>query len=218
MSANKDNADAQVLYWPGKLFSADDLRKHWNNQRELVLSRQTLITPLAQDELRAKGISIRREQTAANGDRPSRATAKRGWGCVQEHSDSVVDAALAAVAHEGMAFTPLAGAGRSPGGWLRAVGDWMAANVGAVLFCADATLSCCLANKVAGLRAAAVANGRQVGRAFASLGANTLVVEMPGQTFFEVRQILRAASAGRSSACPPEVAKILAELEGHAHR
>ena len=53
MSANQDNADAHVLHWSGKLLSADDLRKHWNSQRELVLSRQTLITPLALDELRA---------------------------------------------------------------------------------------------------------------------------------------------------------------------
>lgn len=215
MSANKDNADARVLHWPGKLFSAEDLRKHWKNQRELVLSRQTLITPLALDELRAKGVNIRRQQTAANG-REASGTAKAGWGCIQDNSDVVVAAALAAVAREGMAFIQLDSADSTPGARLQAVGGWVAANVGAVWFCADAPLHCCLAN-TAGLRAATVANSCQVARAFASLGANVLIVEMPGRTFFEVRQILRAAFTGQS-VCPADVAKLLGELQGHARR
>jgi hypothetical protein len=85
----------------------------------------------------------------------------------------------------------------------------------AVLFCADPCLACCLSNKVPGVRAAAVATVAQAVRALERLGANLLVVEPAGRTYFECRQILRLCRAG--AACPPEVAGILQELDGHAH-
>jgi hypothetical protein len=43
------------------------------------------------------------------------------------------------------------------------------------------------------------------------------VVEMPGRTFFEVRQILRTL-LGNGTTCPDGVACTLRELDGHAHR
>jgi hypothetical protein len=87
---------------------------------------------------------------------------------------------------------------------------------GAVVFCEDPGLVCCVANKVPGLRAAAVATVAQAARAKLTLGANLLAVEMPGRTYFEVRQILRAVCA--AGACPDTVACTLRELDGHAHR
>jgi hypothetical protein len=54
-------------------------------------------------------------------------------------------------------------------------------------------------------------------RATLSLAANLLAVEMPGRTFFEVRQILRTLIAA-PGACPGGVACTLRELDGHAHR
>ena len=77
-------------------------------------------------------------------------------------------------------------------------------------------LVCCVANKVPGLRAAAVTTVAQAARATHSLGANLLAVEMPGRTYFEVRQILRAVCG--AGACPDTVAGTLRELDGHAHR
>jgi ribose 5-phosphate isomerase RpiB len=85
------------------------------------------------------------------------------------------------------------------------------------VFCADPSLVCCVINKVAGLRAAAVATVAQAARATLTLGANVLAVEMPGRTFFEVRQILRTLLVGEVM-CPPGVACTLGELDGHAHR
>jgi hypothetical protein len=38
------------------------------------------------------------------------------------------------------------------------------------------------------------------------LGANLFAIEMPGRTFFEFRQMLKS------------IAKVLQELDGHAHR
>jgi ribose 5-phosphate isomerase RpiB len=87
-----------------------------------------------------------------------------------------------------------------------------------VVFCGDPGLVCCVANKVPGLRAAAAWTVTQAARAALALGANLVAVEMPGRTFFEVRQILRALCAGGGSGCPGDVARTLGELDGHAHR
>jgi hypothetical protein len=86
----------------------------------------------------------------------------------------------------------------------------------AVLFCRDACLACCIANKVPGVRAAAVGTVGQAARALEQLGANLLVVEMADRTYFECKEILRLCGVG--AACPPGVACILQELDGHAHR
>jgi hypothetical protein len=86
-----------------------------------------------------------------------------------------------------------------------------------VLFCTDAGLACCVANKVPGVRAVAVEGVGQAVRALQSLGANLLVVEMAGRTYYECRELLRLCRE-HPSACPPGLACVLEELDGHAHR
>ena len=88
---------------------------------------------------------------------------------------------------------------------------------GGVVFCHDPGLVCCVANKVPGLRAAAVTTVAQAARATLTLGANLLAVEMPGRTYFEMRQILRLLCDGRRPV-RHGVACTLQELDGHAHR
>jgi hypothetical protein len=75
-----------------------------------------------------------------------------------------------------------------------------------------------VANKVAGLRAVTAVTVGQAARATRTLGANLIAVEMPGRTFFEVRQILRTLCTSALPACPDGVACTLQELDGHAHR
>src|SRR5439155_4774171 len=104
--------------------------------------------------------------------------------------------------------------------WARALAECIASGPcrGGVVFCADPGLVCCVANKVAGLRAAAVTTVAQAGRAVLTLGPNLVAVEMPGRTFFEIRQILRVLCVPGESACPAGLACALQELDGHAHR
>jgi ribose 5-phosphate isomerase RpiB len=104
--------------------------------------------------------------------------------------------------------------------WARAVAEWIAAGEcqGGILFCEDPGLICCVANKVPGLRSVAVATVAQAVRATLTLGPNLVAVEMPGRTFFEVRQILRTLCAVGAPACPAGAACTLQELDGHAHR
>jgi ribose/galactose isomerase len=194
-----------TLCWPGRLLSADDLRRHLTGQREIVVAPRTIVTPLALDELRGKGVRIRREEQTA------RPNGNAAWAFAEETPDALVAAALAALAREGLALAALAGA--TPLQWARAVGSQVQ---GCIAFCGNAGLVCCLANKLRGVRAVAAANGTQATRARQTLGANFLAVEMPGRTVFELRQIVKAALA--PAPCPAEIAKTLQELDGHAHR
>src|SRR5260370_20202301 len=66
--------------------------------------------------------------------------------------------------------------------WVRDVAACLAAGDcrAAILFCTDPGLACCVANKVPGIRAVAVAAVGEAVRALRSLRANLLVVEMAG--------------------------------------
>src|SRR5436305_133304 len=104
-------------------------------------------------------------------------------------------------------------------GWVRRVAECLRDGTCrvAVLFCEDAGLACCVANKVPGVRAAAVGSVPQARRALNGLGANLLVVEAQGRTFFEFKELLRLCGNGSLAPCPPGVACVLTELDGHAH-
>ncbi len=104
--------------------------------------------------------------------------------------------------------------------WVRRIAECLRDGTcrGAVLFCDDAGLACCVANKVKGVRAAAAASVPQARRALDGLGVNLLVVEPAGRTFYELKRMLQLCCACTESVCPPGVACVLQELDGHAHR
>ncbi len=206
-------ANGLVLTWPGRVLSARDLRQSLNGHHEVVLSADTVVTPLAGDELRANGIRvIRLARTPA-------ATAAT-WGHGQDRPYPLVQSAVGALAREGLPLREWSSlSDQPPCRWARAVAECVARGecAGGVLFCADAGLACCVANKVPGLRAVPVVSVAGAARATLGLAANLLVVEMPGRTFFEIRQILRTL-IGSAMSCPDGVACTLRELDGHAHR
>jgi hypothetical protein len=198
--------DASVLCWPRRVLSADDLRRHLTSQRELQLLPRTVVTPLAADELKARGVRISWQAA-----KPAAANEPSTWGYAHERPDSALDAALAALARDGVKLTRL----DVPDGAL-----WKIAKLtcpGVVVFCGDPGTLCCIANKQRGVRAIAVATPQAAVRARQTLGPNLVAIEMPGRTFFELRQILRAICSGAPT-CPTELATTLKELDGHAHR
>ncbi len=218
MSANgqpgKDTGAGQVLYWTGRVLCAEDLRVHLNGQRGLIVSFGTVITPLAADQLRAAGIGVTRQPRDT-------ASAKRQacWGVGQDSPYPVVAAALAALQRDGLKLQALGRLADKPESWARAMAEGVARGecTGGVVFCQNAGLIACVANKVAGVRAAAILSVPQAAIARHNLGANLAAVEMPGRTLFEIRQIVRTL-CGQDPACPPGVACVLKELDGHAHR
>ena len=213
MEANGQVTDG-VLHWPRRVLAADDLRRALNGHREIVLPRAAVVTPLAAEELRANGVRVTRGEAA-------KPQAARNWGHGRERSYPLVESAVRAAEREGIAVKELpANGGRSPDRWAKAVAECVASGTccGGVVFCDDPGLVCCVANKVTGLRAVPVVTVAQAARATLTLGANLLAVEMPGRTFFEIRQILRILCSCDGPACPPGVACTLKELDGHAHR
>ncbi|MBM4070628.1 MAG: RpiB/LacA/LacB family sugar-phosphate isomerase [Planctomycetes bacterium] len=204
---------ATSLRWTGRVLSAEDLRGSLNGQVEVVLSPSTVVTPMASDQLKAQGVRVIRRAE----DSPTTDQALSAWGIALERPDALVTSAVRSLEREGIRFKTLSASGGSSCGWARALAECVARGecAGGVGFAADPGLICCLANKVKGLRAAAVCSVNQATRAVAGLAANLIVVEMPGRTLFEIKQILKCACAG--GACPPETITMLRELE-HAHR
>jgi ribose 5-phosphate isomerase RpiB len=211
-------AGGEALRWTGRVLSAEDLRYSLNGHRELILPARTIITPLAAEQIRTQGLRVQRLPVE------KQTTPAAAWGYAQERPDSVVRNAVRALEREGVSLPELTVPDRSsPCRWARTVAESVASGGvdpcrGGVIFCDDAGLLCCVANKVAGLRAVVANTVPQAARATLALGANLVAVEMPGRTFFEVRQILRTLCASALPACPAGVACILEELDGHAHR
>jgi hypothetical protein len=201
-----------VLRWPGRVVTADDVRR-LNGHRELVLPPRAVVTPLALEELRTQGIQIRQEEE--NPARPATGL----WGYGQDRAHSLVQSAARAVQRDGVALREWPAAPDTPA-WARAVAECVARGdcLGGVLFCDNPALLCCVANKVAGLRAAAVATIAQAAQALLSFAPNLVAVPMPGRTFFEIRQILRTFCQAGLPRCPDGAACTLRELDGHAHR
>lgn len=204
-----------VLHWPNRVVAVEDLRRRLNGHRELLLPPQTVVTPLALEELRTRGIPVRQED-----ETPTQAT-KLLWGYAQDRAYAMVPSAARALQRAGLALKELPGGERTAAhAWARAVAECVARGecLGGVLFCDNPALVCCVANKVAGLRAAAVATISQAAQALHSFAPNLVAVEMPGRTFFEIRQMLRTFCQSGLPRCPDDAAGMLRELDGHAHR
>jgi ribose 5-phosphate isomerase RpiB len=209
------STDSRVLHWPGRVVTADDLRRTLDGHRELVLPARAIITPLADEQLRANGIRVTRQP---GGEQPAWSAR---WGYAQDRLHSLVQSAVQALARDGVVLKELRPKdANSSSRWAWAVAECVASGEcqGGVVFCEDAGLICCVVNKVAGLRAVPVASVAQAARATLTLGANLVAVEMPGRTYFEIRQIFRTLCLPGNIACPPGVACTLQELDGHAHR
>ncbi|MBI1830097.1 MAG: hypothetical protein HYR84_01440 [Planctomycetes bacterium] len=198
-----------VLCWPKKLLSAEDLRRHLTSQREVLVLPKTVITPLAADELKAKGVRVRFQAT--NGAEESKAPAN-AWAYAMDKPDATVASAVQALGRDGIVLAQVDFT--DP----RRFAQWIVSERrGGIAFCGDPATLCCIANKIAGVRAAAVVSVAQIVGIKKRLAANVFAIEPAGRTFFEVRQMLKAIVTGDSN-CPAEIAKVLQELDGHAHR
>jgi hypothetical protein len=143
------------------------------------------------------------------------------WGyAVEQEPPFMLRVALQALRRDGIDPVPLPGCTGERCPWVRAVAECLGQGTcrGVLLFCADPGLACCVANKVPGVRAVAVWTVVQAAAAVAGLGANCLAIEPRGRTFYELKQMLKLCCLREEPACPPGVACVLQELDGHAHR
>jgi ribose 5-phosphate isomerase RpiB len=214
VSTAEPSSNGAALRWPGRVVTAQALERQLNGHRRLVLEPGTVITPLAHDHLRSNGIVIEPH----DGKQPDALSA---WGYAQQYAHPLIQSAVQSLSREGIALQPLPVLRRENiSTWAREVAACVAAGkcCGGVVFCGNPGLFCCVSNKVPGLRAVAVSTIVQTAMAMTSVGANLLAVEMPGRTFFEIKQILRLLCTGTKPCCPDAVACTLRELDGHAHR
>jgi len=146
--------------------------------------------------------------------------ARANGGYAAEREPLMLQLALQSLRRQGLAPVALPECNGEPCRWVCQVADSLTHGVcqRGVLFCDDSGLACCIANKVSGIRAVAAETVTQARRAIDSLGANLLVVESAGRTFFEFKQILVLCCGPGGLCCPPAVACVLEELDGHAHR
>jgi hypothetical protein len=143
-----------------------------------------------------------------------------GWGyAVEGNPSTMLEVALRSLRRQGAEPRALPSCNGEACVWVRDLAECLTRGEcrGAVLFCDDAGLACCVANKVPGVRAVAVAGIGPALRALHVLGANLLVVEMAGRTYYECRELLRLCRE-HPLVCPPGIACVLQELDGHAHR
>jgi len=74
--------------------------------------------------------------------------------------------------------------------------------VGVIALTTDPGLVCCVANKTASVRAVAISTLAQAHRALLSLQPNFVALEMPGRTYFEIRQVLRLFAQTQPETAP----------------
>ena len=137
---------------------------------------------------------------------------------LQRRPPLMLELALETLRREGLAFIDLPPCGAEQCAWVRAVAECLKRGQcsRAVIFCGETDVAGCVTNKIPGVRAATVTGVAQAERAILGLGANVLIVDPADRTFFEFKEILRLGAA--DVACPPGVAFVLQELDGHAHR
>jgi len=200
-----------------RVLTAELLSRLADGQRELLVSERTIVTPLAADELKRRGITLIRRAEAASKE----SVGDANWSVVTEQEDSTIASLLGSLDRDGLSIRRshlTAGAGTSR--WAMAVASLAASGKcnGVVAITQSAGLCCCVANKLPGIRAVAIASAQQATQALGTVGANVLALETAGRTFFELKQILRCVAESGKTGCPAELASVLQELDGHAHR
>lgn len=212
-TAKTGDLDNQTLVYPGRLLTAAYLERNLNGHRKILIPSDAIITPLARDFLREMGIT-----TAPSKEEIDPGKSHWGYGMVLEHP--YVPCAIRTLRRDGLIVEELAGPGNEPESeWARKIAVQITAGQKkrVVVFSNQPEVFCCVANKVPGIRAVAVTTITQTARATLTLDPNLLAVEMPGRTFYEIRQMISLMVGSKEGMIPEKVAVTLRELDGHAH-
>jgi ribose 5-phosphate isomerase RpiB len=225
MDGNSQNGKAVtregVLRWPHRIVTAEALRGSLNGERELVVTPRAVITPLALDHLKTNGVQVVRQDECVKTEASRDERSNGGWIYAQERVDPMAGSVIQLLKREGLNFSEVKvpGCQSATGADACSMAREVAQSVvrgectGALVFCLDPGLVCCVANKVKGIRAVGVHSAPQACRAVKGLAANFLALEIGKSTFFELRQILRGI-CGASGTCPEPLVGVLKELEG----
>jgi hypothetical protein len=190
-SPARTESDCQVFV--GKLLSVRQAESLPPGTRTVQVACDVVITPLAQDLLKLRGITIR-IGTKAN----SREAASSGeWGFAIESGLGTVSALRRALLGDERPWSELPAE-------LSNVGEWLveAAGRGAVWVTDEGALTVWKSCQVSGVRAASAAEPADVHRAAITLGPNLLVIEPAGKSISWMKQLVSAFRMAGPPAIP----------------
>lgn len=196
-----------VHEWPGTVLALNDLQRLGPNLRELIVADKVVLTPCAREEIKRLGVSLVRKEIKKE--------TSIGYG-----SDGLypqLATVVLALSREGFTLKALQTPKDIESILLgKTAGEMVASGVmkSAVLFCREPEAAACAANKLVGIRAAAVNNMMQAKRVIQAMGANLMVVEMPGRTYFEIRQVILLMMDRKS--CPEAAQTFLERLDARS--
>jgi hypothetical protein len=158
--------------------------------RRLIVSQQAVVTPAVRDELLNRGIALAHADSA-----DGHPAAAIRLVMIVTGTDFQPAGLIAAVAREGFDVE------QSTSDCLIAAADQLADELAkpgtlGVLLTTDAAAGLCLANRLQGVRAVAVAS------AAAAVGANLLVADPKANTFFQLKQMVAEFCRGGVRPCP----------------
>jgi hypothetical protein len=196
--------------WNHPVLTAKDVNGWLSTRARILVPTNTIITPLAHEELRRQQVVIEQYDPEP--------TTWSGWMVGMDRPYPMVLSALRSLRQQGVGCRELPLLGTSP----REALTWLIQDLdcggccGAVLFSHDPALLCCLANRNESFRACPVGSIQHAARALDTCGANLLAVEMPHRTYFEIRQVLTLATQV-TPVCPPGLMSRSVGVNG-AHR
>jgi hypothetical protein len=184
-------ARANGNVFAGRLLALRHVEALAPTEREVRVAPGTVVTPLARDLLKQRGIALR-QVAAGEAERVSRSGE---WGfAIDDEAGALGTVAALRRALLEEAWSELE---RAPG----AAAHWVAeaAHRGALLLTAEASVAVWRACQVSGVRAAAADDPEAVARAVRHLGVNLLVVEPLGKSISWIR---RLGATFRSAGAP----------------
>ena len=210
LGLGRRGAGSIVEVFAGRLLSLRQVEGLGAGTAELRVAPGTVVTPLARDELKRRGIAIRWVS-----EREAGAAGREGeWGFAIE-----TESGMAAALRRALLAGPTSW--REVGADATAAAQWVAASDarGAVVLTDDAAPACWRANRAEGVRAAAIAEAGAVARAIRTLGVNLLVIEPTGQTIFALKHLCATFRRGGAPAPPPELGEgPTVRADGHEDR
>lgn len=199
---NASSHPSQVIRLTEAVITADVLQSCINGAKTVQIGARAVLTPSARDFLRTRNIQCTRDAAGNTGAGASGSPAETRWQAVISKANSQVEAVVKNLQAAGEAWET-----RLTGLPAEAARQGMSAlcrgeAAGIVVFADQPEVVACLANRNTRVRAAAVWNAQQIAAAAQHLGANLLAIDPVGKSFFELRTMLKAFTAGGTPRLP----------------
>ena len=191
-SAEVERSGSSPVVLTEKVITQELLERRLQNARQLVLGPTSILTPSARDFLRSRHVECNRQAAGQSTGRQ-----KSRWKAIVVQSNSALSRVL----------NDLQESDRS--GWCRESADCTNSAVkaalsalggaevdGVVVFAGQGALVACLANRDGQVRAAVVNDVSSINQAKSLMGANLVVVNAAGKSYYELRSLLRTLVDG----------------------